>query len=271
MNANRLYEKIKGRAKPRSTFGKAVLGFAEQMLESICIGNYDDVNGESDVTELNVGHLICHKEAEDIPLDRRYDDGEVFKVKRLCREASYGGNFDIYTDTIVENLYPPSKRTRKAAETCLDKQADALYKAVCLVKRLILAELRANLTLHFRELFDWATANGLYPSFSPSDEFGPVDHEKYFSIDGFCFGDENNKVDGPMVYGSNDATVYNDGSYGYALANGTIYGDHKGISFMRKLMLTYKEKGLRAAIEFARESGDKVVIGIPAIGVTADE
>lgn len=121
-----------------------------------------------------------------------------------------------------------------------------------------------------RSLYEWAEAENLDPSFSPSDEFGPLETgDKYYAVDGFCFGDED-KEDGPMTYGSNDATLYNDGSYGYALADGTIYGDHKDMDFMKSLMLTYRDHGLKAAIEFARKSGDKVAVPLPDLDIEAD-
>jgi len=121
------------------------------------------------------------------------------------------------------------------------------------------------------KLFNWAKKNGLFPAYSPCDEFGPVDNgDKYYAVDGFPFGDDDNMEDGPMVHGCNDATLYNDGSYGYALACGTIYGDHKDLDFMKSLMLTYRDKGLKAAIEFARESGDKVAVPLPELGIEPD-
>ena len=125
-------------------------------------------------------------------------------------------------------------------------------------------------TQTIRPLYDWAEAEKLFPSFCPSDEFGPIERgDKYYAVDGFCFGDEA-KADGPMAYGSNDATLYNDGSYGYALASGTIYGDHKDIGFIKSLMLTYRDYGLKAAIEFARNSGDKVADPLPDLDIEAD-
>ena len=121
-----------------------------------------------------------------------------------------------------------------------------------------------------RPLYDWAEAENICPSFCPSDEFGPIERgDKYYAVDGFCFGDEA-KADGPMAYGSNDVTLYNDGSYGYALADGTIYGDHKDIGFIKSLMLTYRDHGLKAAIEFARQSGDRVAVPLDELGIKAD-
>lgn len=123
---------------------------------------------------------------------------------------------------------------------------------------------------NIRSLYEWAEAENLRPAFCPSYEFGPLEAgDKYYSVDGFCFGDDA-KEDGPMTYGSNDATLYNDGSYGYALADGTIYGDHKDMGFMKSLMLTYRDNGLKAAIEFAHKSGDKVAVPLPELGIEAD-
>ena len=114
-----------------------------------------------------------------------------------------------------------------------------------------------------RAMYDWAEKLGVCPSFSLSDEFGPFDDDDYYAVDGFCFGDDDNDIDGPMVYGSNDISYYNDGSWGYALADGTIYGDHKDSTFIKSLLNTYKDKGLKATIEFAVESGDEIATKMP--------
>ena len=103
MKVIELYNKLKSRHTPRSTFGRAVKGYAEEMLESIIAGDYS----------------------------------EWRKVRSLCYDASYGGNFLVYTQDVMENLYPKSKRTRANEESCLEKQGTALVKAIYLLRLIV--------------------------------------------------------------------------------------------------------------------------------------
>lgn len=132
MTIKELYIKIKGMRPERSTFGRAVVGYALEMLENVLDGNYSDVSATSDVSELEVSHLLNHCEGE-IPMHRKWSSEEWGKISRLCSDASYGGNFLIYDDDLLENLYPPSKRTASARNNCLEKQASALRKAIVLI------------------------------------------------------------------------------------------------------------------------------------------
>ena len=129
-----LYEKLKARKAPRSTFGRAVQGYAEEMLESIINGDYSEVNQDSDVSMVKVSHLINHVDGDFLSLTDKADPDAWRKVRSLCHAASYGGNFLVYTQDVMENLYPKSKRTRANEETCLDKQGTALVKAISLLR-----------------------------------------------------------------------------------------------------------------------------------------
>lgn len=139
-----LYNKIKSRKTPRSTFGRAVQGYAEEMLEAIMAGDYsDEVNQDSDVSQVKISHLVNHCEGNFLSLTDKADPDQWRKVRSLCHDASYGGNFLVYTQDVMENLYPKSKRTRANEESCLDKQATALVKAVALLRTIA----RANMML----------------------------------------------------------------------------------------------------------------------------
>ena len=129
-----LYNFVKDRKTPRSTFDRAVRGYAIEMLESIIDKQYRDVNGDSDLSKVNIAHLLNHCDGNFLPLTEKSTPEQWAKVKSLAHEASYGGNFLVYTDDVMKNLYPPSKRTPRREETCLDKQATALVKAIVLLR-----------------------------------------------------------------------------------------------------------------------------------------
>ena len=75
-----LYEKLKARKAPRSTFGRAVQGYAEEMLESIINGDYSEVNQYSDVSMVKVSHLINHCDGDFLSLTDKADPDAWRKV-----------------------------------------------------------------------------------------------------------------------------------------------------------------------------------------------
>lgn len=128
-----LYNMYKGRPAPRSTFDKAVRNYQLEMLESIIDNNYRDVNKDSDVSQVKISHLLSHADGDFLSIADKATKEQWAKVRMLCHEASYGGNFLVYTEDVMENLYPKSMRTNARRETCLDKQAIALAKAISLM------------------------------------------------------------------------------------------------------------------------------------------
>lgn len=140
MNIKELANKIEA-LKPaaRSTFSKGVLAYASEMLDSVIAGEYSGVNGDSDVSALDLGHLINHCGGNGMQLNRKWTAEEVNKCASLCKEASFGGNFLIYADAIVERLFPKSKRTASVHNNSCEHQANALRKAVLRVKNLVMA------------------------------------------------------------------------------------------------------------------------------------
>lgn len=140
MNVKELAAKIET-IKPavRSTFDKGVLAYASEMLACIIAGDYNGVNGDSDVSALDLGHLLNHVDGNGMNLNRKWTAEEVNKCASLCTETSYGGNFLIYTDDIVERLFPKSRRTAAVRNESCTHQATALKKAVLRIKNLVMA------------------------------------------------------------------------------------------------------------------------------------
>lgn len=140
MNIKELAAKIEA-LKPaaRGTFSKGVLAYASEMLDSIISGDYEGVNGDSDVSALDLGHLINHLDGNGLKLNRKWTPAEVNKCASLCSAASFGGNFLIYADAIVERLFPKSKRTAAVHNNSCVHQANALRKAVLCIKGLVMA------------------------------------------------------------------------------------------------------------------------------------
>jgi hypothetical protein len=128
-----LYNMYRNRPAPRSTFDKAVRNYQLEMLESIIDNNFKDVNKDSDVSQVKISHLLNHVEGDFLSIADKATKEQWAKVRSLCHEASYGGNFLVYTEDVMENLYPKSMRTNARRETCLDKQATALAKAISLM------------------------------------------------------------------------------------------------------------------------------------------
>ena len=140
MDIRELYGKVQGR-KTTSTFGRGVTEYALEMLDSVISGEYDGISGDSDCTELNVGHLLNHVDGDSIKVDDAWDGETASKVRSLCDSASYGGNFLIYDDDIVERLCPPSTRKRNRSKT-MDLQGRALLLAVKYIRGVVRAQCR---------------------------------------------------------------------------------------------------------------------------------
>ena len=140
MNIRELYGKVQER-KTNSTFGRGVTEYALEMLDSVVSGEYDGISGDSDCTELNVGHLLNHVDGDSIKVDDAWDGETASKVRSLCDSASYGGNFLIYDDDIVERLCPPSTRKRNHNKA-MDLQGRALLLAVKYIRGVVRAQCR---------------------------------------------------------------------------------------------------------------------------------
>jgi hypothetical protein len=140
MNIRELYGKVQER-HTNSTFGRGVTEYALEMLDSVISGDYDGISGDSDCTELNVGHLLNHVDGNLIKVDDVWDGETASKVRSLCDSASYGGNFLIYNDNIVERLCPPSTRKR-SYNKAMDLQGRALLLAVKYIRGVVRSQCR---------------------------------------------------------------------------------------------------------------------------------
>ena len=138
MNIKELANEIKA-IKSRSTFDKGVVAYASEMLDCIIAGDYNGVNGDSDVSALDLGHLVNHLDGNGLKLNRKWTADELSKCAALCRAASFGGNFLVYADSIVERLFPKSKRTASVHNNSCVHQANALTKAVLRIKGIVMA------------------------------------------------------------------------------------------------------------------------------------
>jgi len=132
MTIEELYGKVACR-ETSSTFGRGVTEYALEMLDSVISGNYDGMTGESDCKELQVSHLLNHVDGDGIFLDSAWDGETAGKVHTLCGSASYGGNFCIYDEDIVERLCPPSTRRRNRGKA-RELECRALLIAVKVIR-----------------------------------------------------------------------------------------------------------------------------------------
>lgn len=140
MNIKELYEKVNER-HTNSTFGRGVTEYALEMLDSVISGEYEGISGDSDCSGLNVGHLLNHVDGNPVKVDDAWDGETASKVRSLCDSASYGGNFLIYDDDIVERLCPPSTRRRNHGKA-MDLQGRALLIAVKYIRGVVRAQCR---------------------------------------------------------------------------------------------------------------------------------
>lgn len=140
MNIKDLYNEIKNETA-KSQFGRGVIAYALEMLDAVIAGDYSDVNGDSEITALNLGHLINHVDGNNYTLNKIWGKDALPKVKSLCSEASMGGNFIIYDEEILERCCPPSQRKRNRSQS-RKIEAKAIFKAVRKIKGYALKQLR---------------------------------------------------------------------------------------------------------------------------------
>lgn len=140
MNIKDLYNEIKNETA-KSQFGRGVIAYALEMLDKIVAGDYSDVNGDSEVTALDLGHLINHVDGNNYKLNKIWGSDALRKVESLCREASMGGNFIIYDEEILERCCPPSQRKRNRSHS-REIETKAIFKAVRKIKGYALKQLR---------------------------------------------------------------------------------------------------------------------------------
>lgn len=132
MNIKDLYNEIKNETA-KSQFGRGVIAYALDMLDPIISGDYSDVNGDSEITALNLGHLLNHVDGNCYSLNTSWDKTAFAKAESLCSEASLGGNFIIYDEEILERCCPPSQRKRNRNHS-RDIETKALFRAVRKIK-----------------------------------------------------------------------------------------------------------------------------------------
>ena len=140
MNIKDLYNEIKNETA-KSQFGRGVIAYALEMLDAVIAGDYSDVNGDSEITALNLGHLINHVDGNPYKLNKIWGTDALRKVESVCREASMGGNFIIYDEEILERCCPPSQRKRNRSHS-REIETRALFKAVRKIKGYALKQLR---------------------------------------------------------------------------------------------------------------------------------
>ncbi len=140
MNVKDLYNEIKNETA-KSQFGRGVIAYALEMLDPIIAGDYKGVNGDSEITALDLGHLINHCGGNPFKLNKVWGKDALPKVKSLCSEASMGGNFIIYDEEILERCCPPSQRKRNRSHS-REIEANALFKAVSKIKGYVMKQVR---------------------------------------------------------------------------------------------------------------------------------
>lgn len=139
-----LHDMIKHRATYRTTWARGVQAYMLEMLEPIINGDYPGLNGDSDVSQVKLSHLINHCEGDFLSLTGTTDGKSWQKLKDLCREASRGGSFLIYDDEIVERLFPKSGRTRSRYQNAIYFQGLAITEAVSTLRKGVKAYLQAH-------------------------------------------------------------------------------------------------------------------------------
>ena len=132
-----LHSMIKGRTCYRSTWARGIQAYMLEMLDSIIAGDYSEVNGDSDVSQVKLSHLINHCGGDFLSLTDTTDTESWRKVKDLCRDASNGGNFLIYNEDIMERLFPKSARTRSRENNAIYFQGLAVTEAVSTLRRAV--------------------------------------------------------------------------------------------------------------------------------------
>jgi hypothetical protein len=135
MTIEELYGKLQARSKARDHFHRGVTEYAKEMLESVIDGDYE-INGKCDISELKVSHLLNHIGGDSIAVCDRWSVDDVVKVRYLCSQASFGGNFLIYDADILERLCPISQRRRNMSKA-MELQTRALFQAVKIIRVII--------------------------------------------------------------------------------------------------------------------------------------
>ena len=131
MNIFQLMYKICGECEKKHTKQwRIVAGYAIEMLDHICIGNYDcgqfPVNGNSNISDINRNILVNHCRAE-----KEYKG----QLDRLCHEVSFGGNFECYNWDLAERFGLKPERWQSKGIELLERQAFYIKKAVQMIER----------------------------------------------------------------------------------------------------------------------------------------
>lgn len=108
-----------------------VLGYALEMLDKICIGEYKygtfPIDGHNNAKDITRNVLVNHCRAE-----QDYKN----QLNRLCHEVSFGGNFECYNWDLAERLGLKPERWQYKGVELLEKQGFYIKKAVLLIERL---------------------------------------------------------------------------------------------------------------------------------------
>ncbi len=120
----------KGRCRHISKKKSIMLGYAVDMLDTICKGemNYgkNAVNKNSDAKELTYNVLLNHCRGEEDFCGR---------LLELCRTASFGGNFECYNYNLAYRLRLKPERWAERGPELLERQASFIAWAVKYIER----------------------------------------------------------------------------------------------------------------------------------------
>lgn len=134
MKIQEIYDRISELKASRHHWRNATREYAKEMLESIIVGDFDPLSGESDFTEIGPNVLLNHVGANGMD----WDDA---RLPGIAREASFGGNFLVYNGDVAYRVLSPrayaqAERSRKGwdGEMLLNEQAKYLLAAMRLIR-----------------------------------------------------------------------------------------------------------------------------------------
>lgn len=138
--------------KARSAWDKGVWGYAVEMVENI---ESDSImRQEPDASNHDVSDFLNHVEGRGLSMTEYWDRDDWSKVRRLSGSVSWGGNFEIFDDGVVERLCTPSEIRRynagrmqngpRSGERWLDVQARAVNSAVVRIHNILRDEAKRN-------------------------------------------------------------------------------------------------------------------------------
>lgn len=109
---------------------RIMAGYALDMLDAVVRGEYEygtfPVNGENDAKDLTRNVLVNHCRAEQDYKGR---------LTALCRDVSFGGNFECYNWELAERLGLKPERWQARGMELLERQASFIRWAVLYIER----------------------------------------------------------------------------------------------------------------------------------------